>query len=486
MKYKNKLHTGGAAFLAVATIVGATFVGGVPATYAVNCNKYAKTINDALCMQDMNNMVRESMELEKQYTLRDSRDGKSYTVAKMKDGYVWMTQNLDLNLSTATTLTPLDTDVSSNWTPTKTTKNIGDSWIVSDHTPESIDVGDYYWDNSSSSGTKISTKVAPSGIVTPDDPEAGDDETDDEMLSGISDEGDAHYHLGNYYNWTAAVAMNDSSEYTPMIEADQSICPAGWTLPRGLNYEDTNDGVAGFMNIEEYYETEGGGGGMQALSTDTKGIPLPSSNRYDFTGEPFFMNGGGMYGAYYSDDEPGIVGIGSTYYWLRGQNEIRRPDETDEGGSSNRANKAGNPFEDNAVGLAGIVDYYGLTVGPVEKNMGLPIRCVARPRDGIIDESAWSWVEGQVHVVGEDTDSIIRIDIPLEEFVSLSVDGEMLTRGVEYEATSGSTILTLKQKYLDGLYRSGHSVTAVFTNGRTVETELVVLENIKAPNTGRR
>ena len=41
-----------------------------------------------------------------------------------------------------------------------------------------------------------------------------------------------HYSIGNYYNWTAAVAMNDSSSYTGYeIDAGQSICPAGWMLP---------------------------------------------------------------------------------------------------------------------------------------------------------------------------------------------------------------------------------------------------------------
>ena len=43
-----------------------------------------------------------------------------------------------------------------------------------------------------------------------------------------------HYHVGNYYNWTAAVAMNDSSAYaTGSTDVNQSICPAGWTLPKG-------------------------------------------------------------------------------------------------------------------------------------------------------------------------------------------------------------------------------------------------------------
>ncbi len=45
-----------------------------------------------------------------------------------------------------------------------------------------------------------------------------------------------HNHLGNYYNWTAAVAMNDSSSYTTdQQDVNQSICPVNWTLPKGGN-----------------------------------------------------------------------------------------------------------------------------------------------------------------------------------------------------------------------------------------------------------
>ena len=51
-----------------------------------------------------------------QYTLRDTRDGKTYTVAKLKDGNCWMTKNLALSLNNIT-LTPENSNVQSNWTP---------------------------------------------------------------------------------------------------------------------------------------------------------------------------------------------------------------------------------------------------------------------------------------------------------------------------------------------------------------------------------
>ena len=40
------------------------------------------------------------------------------------------------------------------------------------------------------------------------------------------------YHIGNYYNWMAAIAVNDVGAYAIDEDADQSICPAGWMLPK--------------------------------------------------------------------------------------------------------------------------------------------------------------------------------------------------------------------------------------------------------------
>ena len=37
--------------------------------------------------------------------------------------------------------------------------------------------------------------------------------------------------MGNYYNWNAAIASNDSRAINDNV-VEQSICPAGWTLPR--------------------------------------------------------------------------------------------------------------------------------------------------------------------------------------------------------------------------------------------------------------
>ena len=45
-----------------------------------------------------------------------------------------------------------------------------------------------------------------------------------------------HGKSGNYYNWTAAIASNNSSSYNSGNAAN-SICPKGWRLPNINNYE---------------------------------------------------------------------------------------------------------------------------------------------------------------------------------------------------------------------------------------------------------
>ena len=145
----------------------------------------------------------------------DSRDGKTYYVARLADGKLWMTQNLDLDLSASKTYTSADTDITANWTPNASTYTTGTTtWKYSYTTPESYDPGDLCWD----------------GVIDP----SWEKTLSDHTISCSKDGANQHYHVENYYNWTAAVAMNDSSSYTTQnTDVNQSICPAGWTLPKG-------------------------------------------------------------------------------------------------------------------------------------------------------------------------------------------------------------------------------------------------------------
>lgn len=182
----------------------------------VVCRPEGTTIATISCMQDISSTnkssVLSSMTLNQQYTLKDKRDGKSYTIARLADGNIWMTQNLDLDLDNSRTYTNEDTDLgfnpntgqyeSASWTPDNSTRKNKfdfpyDGTINHD---ESYDPGNVYW-----SGTIRDKTVANSGIP--------------------------QYHIGNYYNFLAATAMNELNGVDEFVTIWQSICPAGWKLP---------------------------------------------------------------------------------------------------------------------------------------------------------------------------------------------------------------------------------------------------------------
>ena len=148
----------------------------------------------------------------------DSRDGKKYWITKLADGNIWMTQNLDLDIIAGKSYESTDTDVPYTWRPSASTSTTPD-WDSTASTPSSYDPGDLYWN----------------GILG----NAGDDISDVTVTAPSATPGGTHYHMGNYYNWTAAVATNDSSNGSG---TNRSICPAGWKLP-------TYDGDGSFFNL---------------------------------------------------------------------------------------------------------------------------------------------------------------------------------------------------------------------------------------------
>ena len=119
-------------------------------------------------------------------TLKDKRDNQEYTIAKLKDGNIWMTKNL--NLAGGTTLTPADSDVAENYTlPVSSTTGFDD-------------------DNRAF--------VYNSG------------NNDDSFCDGTSN-GPCY----SYYSWNAATVESGKNIITNDTDAPYSICPLGWKLP---------------------------------------------------------------------------------------------------------------------------------------------------------------------------------------------------------------------------------------------------------------
>ena len=177
---------------------------GKPEPYTINRLRYMQDLKD-LAGTDKQSVL-DSMAEGQQYILKDSRDQKDYYISKLADGNIWMTQNLDLDIDSTKTYMSTDTDVPSDWIPIFDTVTTT-TWIKNYYIPYSYDPGNLYWN----------------GVVT---------SSDGTLENRTSDTGDPHYHIGNYYNWTAAVAINNSApNSTNYQDMDQSICPAGWRLP---------------------------------------------------------------------------------------------------------------------------------------------------------------------------------------------------------------------------------------------------------------
>ena len=138
-------------------------------------------------MQEMTPEVCEATEIGTTTTLTDTRDNNTYTVAKLPDGACWMTQNL--RLSGGRTLTPTDSNVSSNWS-------------------------------------------FPINSLTSDN-------TYTVARSAISD----NTSYGGYYNYCAASAGAVCSSIATQ-DAAQDICPKGWRLPT----HDEQDGITGYAS----------------------------------------------------------------------------------------------------------------------------------------------------------------------------------------------------------------------------------------------
>ena len=200
-------------------------------------------------MQEMTPEVCAETEVGTVARLTDARDGKVYWVAKLKDGNCWMTQNLDLDLGVkdgntdTTVLTPADSDVSNNWTPPRSTEPAGTITSANTNTETySWDLGMYvksdpdgysdYCGGSSIKGLSDSTCTSAGWTdVSSMTPMA--DGTTNEVISTDNNTYNAHYLVGNLYQWNAATA--GTGDTITNAEAKDSICPKGWQLPTSNN-----------------------------------------------------------------------------------------------------------------------------------------------------------------------------------------------------------------------------------------------------------
>ena len=271
----------------------------------------------------------------KQYILKDIRDNKPYYISKLADGKVWMTQNLDLDINENTTYTHADTDLgwsdpnnlnpNAKWKPDeghstiRFTGNIVSGWVNSSTAPYSADPDELYVYSSSA---------------------ANDDfrYTSLETCKAKHPDCSKHNHVGNYYNWSSAVASNDSSNMTEYnINAPDSICPAGWSLPEGLTSWDNPYNDMSYLAIS-YPDTITGpvwgcGHGCSIYEYSPEGFNNIRSAPL------WFVRSGGIEVRYGTSNAALYEDASVGYYWsgtmissyalrLRFNNEELRPDDT--------------------------------------------------------------------------------------------------------------------------------------------------------------
>ncbi len=163
------------------TITGdSSFIGS--ATLMATWVDSSKGLSSISTMQEMTSGVCANTVIGETATLTDTRDDNTYTVKKLKDGKCWMTQNL--RLTGERTLTPSDSNVSSNWP------------------------------------LPAANETFPTSCV----------DTAYNMKS--STDATTYASYGNYYNWYAATAGTGTCAMTSG-NATASICPKGWRLPTG-------------------------------------------------------------------------------------------------------------------------------------------------------------------------------------------------------------------------------------------------------------
>ena len=203
----------------------------------------------------------------------DIRDSKVYWVTKLKDGHIWMTQNLDFDINSDTTLNSNNTDLNVIYNNGQFAEyNSGYTQVdnVIYWKPKNSTLDFVGGNGTSISGWSDSNKTPYSA-----------NKTDDTNTS--------HASLGNYYNWTAAIASNDSSILTSNTINDisqnpqNSICPKGWRLPTissqsGSDVGSTNE----FARLNNLYTNN---------FTIWKASPLFFSPAGAIEGGKYFANG---------------------------------------------------------------------------------------------------------------------------------------------------------------------------------------------------
>ncbi len=258
----------------------------------------------------------------------DIRDNKSYWIAKTNDGHCWMTQNLDLDLAHDKVLTHDDTDLGwtnwnagATWNPSSTANTTTvNNWVRDYDAPVSADGGEVYVLSSGSNEFNVNDTIF----------------TDLQDCPFEDKRKCKHYHVGNYYNWPAALATNDGSGIgrSSVETAPDSICPAGWRITNSSDYGNLFIAHKIMASASDYVTTENG-----FIKMREDPLYFVRSGEVDFTNKVFH---------YVGQD---------AYYWI---------------------NQGGSPKSAGYMEFGGINSIYPSQVTRYRRGNGYVIRCLSR------------------------------------------------------------------------------------------------------------
>ncbi len=205
-------------------------------------------------MQALTSPICKTVPVGTEGLLKDTRDGKTYWVARLKDNNCWMTQNLDYDDTSSTKVS-----APSGWTSTDANYRAY------------YDPGNWVYTNKIPGATACpNSAVGPSGCIgygftNADGMRASENPAFQGSIVYLDEETaiyNAHYHIGNYYSFQSATNGTGSSATTAGANASGSICPTNWKLPTSNN---TNSGS--FGGLTNSYSIGNNAAGASTIST---------------------------------------------------------------------------------------------------------------------------------------------------------------------------------------------------------------------------
>ncbi|MBR2544516.1 hypothetical protein IKF04_04475 [Candidatus Saccharibacteria bacterium] len=211
--------------------------------------------------------------------LTDQRDNQTYAIAKLADGKCWMIENL--RLDNQYTVGNNQTD------PSVTNASLSQGYnpsFIGLAEPESAN-----FSNTTTANSLYSIDGSTASTISGSNqgyrfPRYNNDNTSQRAANTTNTDVNT-YSYGNYYTWAAVIA--DTTNYTVNNQnvTATSICPTGWTLPRGGNK--SNEANSDYWNLI-----------VNGINNGTKPANYGSSNQPYYTGDPEGTNASKLLRAY--------------------------------------------------------------------------------------------------------------------------------------------------------------------------------------------